>query len=178
MSWKLIEGYRWPYRVSDQGEVQKQLPSGEWKTLKPYPYSGKWRVQMWLDEKNWKRVQVPKLVADAFMGGTPPGMCRVHKNGLKHDNAVENIVFMPRAKAGTMHRPGNSRPVLKVDRSGNVVAVYQSTVEAARENHISQQAICKRCLGLIDYPYRLDGYNYIYEERTRRKKRPEPAPCP
>ena len=172
MAWKMIEGtWRWPYRVSDRGEVQKQLPSGEWKPLKPYPYSGQWRLQMWVDEKTWKRVQVSKLVADAFMGGTPPGMLRVHRNGLKQDNAVENIIFMPRAKAAKRQRPGNTTPVLKVDKAGKVVAIYRSQVEAAKANHISQQAISKRCHGKIADPYRLDGYNYTFEEKQRRPKR-------
>lgn len=172
MAWKLIEGnWRWPYRVSDQGEVQKQLSSGKWRSLKPYPYSGQLRIQLWVDEKNWKRVQVSKLVADHFMGGTPPGMVRAHKNGSMIDNAVENIIFVTKAKAATMRRPGNSRPVLKVDRAGNVVAIYRSGSEAARANHISQQAICKRCNGLVEDPYRLDGYNYIYEDSRKRKNK-------
>lgn len=161
--WKLLEGYKYPYRVSDEGEVQKRLPNGSWKTLKPYPYSGQYRVHLWLPDGSWKRVQVSKLVVDNFMGGTPPGMLRVHKNGMKRDNAVENIEFVSRAKAAQRHRPGNSRTVLKVDRSGEVVAIYRSTVEAARKNHISQAAIGKRCLGLIEDPFRLDGYNYVYE---------------
>ena len=164
MRWKTLDGCRYPYRISDQGEVQKQRSDGTWKTLKPYPYSGQYRVQLWLTDGTWKRVQVSKLVADAFMGGTPPGMLRIHKNGMKRDNAVENLVFMPRGKAATMHRPGNSRPVLKLDRAGNVVAFYRSGSEAARKNHISQAAISKRCLGLIEDPFRLDGYNYVYED--------------
>lgn len=168
MTWKLIEGdWRWPYRVSDQGDVQKQLPSGEWRTLKPYPYSGQWRIQLWQADGTGKRVQVSKLVVDAFMGGTPPGMFRVHRNGMKNDNAVENIIFLSRAKAATRHRPGNSRPVLKMDRAGNVVAVYNSGSEAARANHISQAAMSKHCLGLVEDPYHLDGYKYIYEEKYR-----------
>lgn len=173
MAWKLIEGYKYPYRVSDQGEVQRQAPNGEWRTRKAYPYSGQWRVQLWLPDGSFKRVQVSKLVADAFMGGTPPGMLRVHRNGMKHDNAVENIVFMSRAKAAKQHRPGNSAPVLKVDKRGKVVAVYRSTSEAAKANHISQSAISKRCLGQIEDPYRLDGYNYIFEEKRRRRKNAE-----
>lgn len=168
MRWKLIHGYKWLYRVSDEGEVQKQLKSGEWRTIKGYPYSGQWRVQMWLPDGSWKRVQVSKLVADAFLGGTPPGALRVHKNGIKQDNSLKNIVFMTRAKAAKTHRPGNSLPVMKVDRCGNVVAIYKSQSEAGRKNHISQQAIAKRCLGLIADPYRLDGFNYIYADRRRR----------
>lgn len=163
--WKPIEGnWLYPYRVSDKGEVQKQYPNGEWKTLKPYPYNGDlWRVHLKTADGVVKRVMVSKVVADAFMGGTPPGMIRVHRNRLKNDNAVENIIFLTREKAAKRQRPGNSRPVLKVDRNGEVVAVYPSTMEAARKNHISQAAIGKRCLGLIADPYRLDGFNYVYD---------------
>lgn len=168
MKWKAIEGYRFPYRISDQGIVQKQLPSGEWFTLKGYPYSGQWRVHLWIDKDKWRRVQISKLVADAFMGGTPAGMLRVHKNGMLTDNAVENIIFMTREQAATRHRPGNSRPVVKIDEDGEVVAFYSSQSEAARENYMTQQTISKRCHGLIENPRRLDGYDYIFEENLEK----------
>lgn len=168
MAWKLIEGYKYPYRISDQGEIQK-WDGKRWRTLKPYCYNRQPRIHLWLPDGTWKRVLISKLVADAFLGGTPPGMCRAHRNGMVKDNAAENIVFKTRAEAAVMRRPGNSRPVLKVDRAGNVVAIYQSTAEAARANHISQAAIGKRCLGLIADPYRLDGFNYVYEEKRKKK---------
>ena len=168
MAWKIIEGYAYPYRISDQGEVQKQLPGGEWKTIKPYPYNDQWRVHLRRLDGTTARPSVSGLVADYFMGGTPPGMMRVHRNGLKADNAKENIVFRPRGKSCS--RPGNSRPVLKVDKSGQIVEIYQSTAEAARKNFISQAAISERCLGRVKKPYRLDGFNYIYEERKGRPK--------
>ncbi len=172
--WKELEGYKYPYRVSDEGEVQKQLKNGKWVTLKPYPYSGQYRVQLWLPDGSWKRVQVSKLVVDAFLGGTPPGMLRVHKNGMKRDNAVENITFKSLSDAAKGNRPGNSLPVAKVDRNGKIVAYYRSGSEAARKNHISQAAISKRCLGLVEDPFRLDGYNYVFADAKKgrpRKKR-------
>lgn len=161
--WKAIDGCRWPYRVSDQGVVQKQLKSGAWQTIKPYPYHGQMRVWMWVDAEHCKKVQVAKLVADAFLGGTPPGMCRVHRNGLKSDNAMENILFLSKTEAGRRQRPGNCRPVAKVDRNGEIVAFYASQNEAARKNHLSQQAVSRRCRGLVEDPYRLDGYNYVFD---------------
>jgi hypothetical protein len=90
---------------------------------------------------------------------------------MKWDNAVENIVFLTPSKAATMHRPGNSRPVVKLDREWNVVAMYRSGAEAARVNHISQAAMDKRCRGVIADPYRLDGCNYLYEDIYGQKKR-------
>ena len=119
---------------------------------------------MWVDDTKWKRVQISKLVADAFMGGTPPGMLRVHKNRMRHDNAVENIVFMTRAEAAKRYRPGNTKSVAKVDADGNVVEIYKSSVEAAKKNYISQQAISRRCLGKVADPYNLDGCNYVFAD--------------
>lgn len=173
MRWKIIDGeWRWPYRVSDQGKVQKQLPNGDWQTIKPYHFGGgQMKVWMWLRDGKRIRIEVSKLVADAFMGGTPPGTIRAHRNGMKHDNAVENIIFLTRSESAKRHRPGNSRTVLKVDRDGNVVAIYRSQVEAARKNHISQTAISARCLGKVEDPYRLDGYNYIFEDGKRGRKK-------
>lgn len=170
MIWKVIEGYRYPYRINDQGEVQKLQGNGEWKTLKPYLYTGTARVQLLRQDGTKERPSISSLVADHFMGGTPPGMCRVHRNGMKTDNAVENIIFLPRKKACCYARPGNSRSILKVDKRGRVVAVYRSEVEAAKANYISQQAVSRRCHGLLRNPYRLDGHNYIFEDKKGRTK--------
>jgi len=169
MTWKQIEGYRYPYRVNDQGAVQKLQENGKWKTLRPWSYRGQMRVHLRRHDGVVERPSVSGLVADYFMGGTPPGMIRVHRNGMKSDNAKENIIFRPRGKSGA--RPGNCRPVLKIDKNGEVVAVYRSGSEAARANHISQTYMSKLCLGKVQDPYRIDGYQYVYEEKQGRPKK-------
>lgn len=172
MRYKSIEGYKYPYRVSDEGDVERQWPNGKWKKLKPYPYNKRWLVELKLPEGGQKRVLVAKLVADAFLGGTPPGALRVHKNGMQQDNAVENIIFLTRSASAKRQRPGNSRPVAKLDEHGDVVELYASGREAARKNHISQAAISARCCGRIKDARRLDGYDYVFAdgERWERKK--------
>ena len=176
MVWKLIEGYAYPYRISDEGEAQKQLENGTWKTIRPYYYNGQYRVHLRRLDGTVARPSVSGLVADHFMGGTPPGMCRVHKNGMKTDNAVENIIFMTRQQMGSYSRPGNATPVVKVNKRGQVVGMYSSQVEAAEANFISQQAVSRRCNGLVRHPYRLDGHNYMFEDDYYgiRKKRGRP----
>lgn len=165
MEWRTLDGYRYPVRVSDQGDVERQLPNGEWRKLTPYCDSRhSWRVDLYLPNGKRKHVSASKLIADGFLGGTPPKMCRVHKNGMKKDNSVENIAFRSFSGAAKSQRPPRSKPVMKVDKDGNVVAVYRSQTEAARKNHISISAICTRCNGTIKKPFALDGYNYVFEE--------------
>ena len=170
MKWKLIDGYRWPYRVSDEGIVERQLDSGRWRRLQPYIAKGRAKVSFQTKDKKQKHIPLARMVAVAFMGGIPPGKVVCLKNGMKMDCAVENIVFKSKTEAPKMGRPGNSAPVAKVDRNGEVVAIYPSQSEAARKNHISQAAIGKRCQGLIEDPYRLDGFNYIFADNLGRKK--------
>ena len=164
MEWKEIKGYRYLYRVSDEGEVQKLQDNGKWRTLKPWSYRGQMKVHFRCTDGTVELMPVSGLVADYFMGGTPPGKVRVHKNGMKSDNAKENIVFMTRREVRLGCRAANSKPVLKVDKYGQIVAVYSSTVEAAKANYMSQASVSKRCRKQIKDPYRLDGYNYVFEE--------------
>ena len=163
--WKSVDGdWRYTYRVSDAGEVQKQNANGSWKTLNQHLHNGDtMRVGLKRKDGLVKHVSVSKIVADAFLGGTPPGMCRVHRNRSKRDNAVENIIFMTKAAASKRQRPGNSLPVLKLDRDGEVVGAYCSVSEAARHNYISLASIARRCRGEVSNPYDLDGFNSVYD---------------
>ena len=164
MEWKEIQGYRYLYRVNDQAEVQKLQDNGKWKTLKQCSYRGQMKVHFRRNDGEIDRVPVSGLVADYFMGGTPPGMIRVHKNGMKRDNAKENIVFKTRREVRLGCRAANSKPVLKVDKYGQVVAAYSSTVEAAKANHISQAHMSRLCRKQVKDPFRIDGYNYVFEK--------------
>ena len=35
MVWKQIDGYRYAYRISEDGEVQRKMPDGKWIALTP-----------------------------------------------------------------------------------------------------------------------------------------------
>ena len=169
--WKPITGYRYQYRINDQGEVQKLWDSGKWRTLKQWTNRGRQMVDFRRLDGGVDRKAVSKLVATYFMGGVPEGMLCVHKNGMKTDNSKENIVFMTQSQLSKSTRAGNSKPVLKIAPDGEVVAIYRSGFEAARANYISQPYMSKLCLGLVKDPFRLDGYNYVYETQDNRRKK-------
>ena len=90
-------------------------------------------------------------------------MCRAHKNGMTNDNAVENIVFRTHSDVTKSIRPPRSMPVMKVDKDGNVVAIYKSQKEAAQKNYMSTCAMWHWCHGRRKDSYALDGYKYVLE---------------
>lgn len=164
MKWKEIEGYRFRYRVNEDGVVQKRLDDGNWRTMKAY-ISGRNRVCVKMRTADNRKIDVPVvwLVADAFMGGRRPGFNIIHKNGSKFDCASVNLAFVSKGTCAKISSTNRRKAVMKVDKAGHVVAIYRSGREAAEKNYISQNAIWARCNGKVKDPYRLDGFDYKYE---------------
>ena len=167
--WVAIKGYRWPYRINREGCVQKQLADGSWYTLKPYIGGGRARAMVKMRTADNRKIDVPVvwLMADAFMGGRRPGYAIIHKNGAKLDCSLGNLKFLPLNKCGLLSCQSRRKAVEKVDRAGQVTAIYASAREAAERNYISQTSVWARCNGLVKDPFKLDGYDYRYEDRSR-----------
>ena len=162
MRYAMIEGYKFPYRIGENGVVES-CRTGRWVPLAVTVGGHRSaRVRLWgLDGKR-KFVSVAKLMADAFMGGVPEGYGVFHKNRAKLDNELENLELRPLKSCGGVT---SNKPVLKIDRRGNVVEIYRSAKEAAKKNHMCFSAMYDRCQGKIKNPFRLDGYDYRYENR-------------
>lgn len=52
------------------------------------------------------------------------------------------------------------KPVEKIDGNGNVVAAYQSILEAARENYMNRMAVSRMCNGQVQRSNSADGFTY------------------
>lgn len=171
--WVNIIGYRWPYRINEDGVVQK-LYGGEWRSLTPFLSTTRARVSMYRADGTRVCMPVVWLMADAFMGGRKPGMCIVHKNGAKLDNRLVNLAFETKREA-CLRSAGNRRvSVEMIDREGNVVAIYRSLAEAAKKNYISRNSVSARCLKQVKDPFDLIGYSFRYEDphaHAKRKRR-------
>lgn len=104
-------------------------------------------------------------MVDVWLGGPRPGLVPYHINGDLGDSSVHNIGWTTPQKLGQM-TGGNSRriPVAKVTPDGEVVALYKSAREAAKENHMSYQTVLDRCNGKVKNPFALDGHNYIFDK--------------
>lgn len=159
-----IPGYKFKYRVNEEGTVEKLLPDGSWQQLRPY-LGARTRACVKMRTKDNRKVSVPLvwLVADAFMHGRRPGLCIVHKNGCKLDCAVNNLQYMTRQECSRLSSGCKRKAVYKLDRDGNVLAVYKSVREAASKNYISETAVWNRCNRKLQDPFKLDGYDYRYK---------------
>lgn len=177
--WKEIKGYRWPYRINEDACIQK-FYNGEWVELHPYICGCRARAVVKMRTADNRKVEIPVvwLMADAFMGGRRPGYNIVHKDGTKLNNAWRNLEFKTKAECGRLTKDVRRRAVEKLDREGNVVALYRSAAEAARRDFISKSSVQQRCAGKVQDPYKMTGYTYRYEENwsgVKRKKKEDGA---
>lgn len=151
--WVDIPGWKYRYRINDCGVVQRQLPSGKWYTYKPGLYNARATIQFHTKEGKRMNVAVVNLMADAFMGGRRPGMYITHKNGLRMDNNLQNLQFIPARKSGTLY--------------GKTVAIYRSIKEAAEKNFVGHSTVQTRCARVANREKEfelLGGYSFRYDE--------------
>ena len=176
--WRKIQGYGGAYEISAEGEVRTYRWRGAHLATKPRAMqqyirkprgnnrrSGRRYVK--LTDENGKAREVPvlKLMVETWFTEPTPGMVPFHKNGDLADHCLHNIGFATREELGRMTgAKATRRPVAKINRQGEVVAIYTSARAAGRDNHISYQAIIDRCHGKVKNPYALDGHTYQYDD--------------
>lgn len=172
--WRDIPGYNGAYQASTQGQIRKIWPkSGKATLLQPYTHAGRHKsnacrnqLRVHITEPDGRRVErtVLQLVAQTFLR-VPPGMRAIHKNGVRSDNALNNIALMSCKELGAKYG-GNShrRPVVKIDAQGEIIACYPSARAAARENYISNMTVKFRCDGKVKNEYALDGFTYRWDD--------------
>jgi len=99
--WKPIVGWEGIYSISDAGRMRIDCPGLPHAvhgighvtkaSLDTNGYDRKCLCRLGRT-KTWKYVH--ELVAEAFIGARPIGQQINHKNGLKHDNRVENLEYV------------------------------------------------------------------------------------
>lgn len=163
MIYKQIEGYKFPYRISDIGVVEKQLPNGTWIALSPYVnHSSVW-VRLARKVGCSRRVRIASLMRDYFMGGKRDGMRVMRKSSCITDCSLSNLTWATVKSVAKSTGGSNKRSIEKIDVDGNVVELYSSVREAAKSNFVAPMTIIRRCQNRIKNPYALTGYTFRYE---------------
>lgn len=162
--WRDIPGYRIPYRISETGRVQRYDGSA-WIDLATRLGDHGKRVVVTLRRPDGTAQMTPvtHLMANAFMGGLRKGQAVIHKNGLKSDNELVNLQIVTQKQATELSRRANRRPVVKVNRKGEILAVYSSAEEAAKKEHYCAATIRARCNRLIKNPWKTSDINFRWE---------------
>lgn len=150
--WKDINGYEGLYQVSTLGRVR----SYDYEVTWVHPVSGavvtqtrKGRIRTirkgsggysMVVIKN-KGLLVHRLVAEAFIPN-PDNLPQVnHKNEVKSDNRVENLEWCTQkyninygtgTERSTEGRAYRRKAVVQMDAEGNVIAEYESLLEASK----------------------------------------------
>lgn len=143
-TWKAIVRYEGIYEVSDRGRV-RSLKYGKAKILTPWKTcDGYLAVKLYKDGK-LKTVTVHRLVAEAFIPN-PNNLETVnHKDEVKTNNDASNLEWMTRADN---KRYSANKPVQMFDKStGELLAIYPSTIEAERVTGIAHESIVNCCNG-------------------------------
>lgn len=90
--WRPVLGWEGRYEVSSQGRV-RSLVGRRPRVLRPRPTrQGYPMVALYRDNVR-RDVGIHLLVAEAFHGPRPEGLCVCHANDVKHDNRPENLRF-------------------------------------------------------------------------------------
>lgn len=152
MEWRNIPGYKYPYRISDQGEVQK-WDGKTWVTLIPDTISARVQVRLKRENGVQHRVGVFRLLDKYFNGGYADkhGLCVGPKNGVKTECTLENLAYKTQSEIGRKALSRTVRkPVIRYDRYGNAT-IYPSVHEAAVKNGLSKSSLDRRLYqGVLD----------------------------
>lgn len=173
MEFKNIEGYKY-HLISNTGIV-KSLPRNNKKkeTLLKESDNGNGYKKVGIQENGvLKNVYIHRLVAQAFIPNPLNKKEVNHKNGIRHDNRVENLEWVTSSEnnihairfLGRKSAKGNPKvckPVCKLDLEGNVLETYESTREADRANGIN--GVYRVCKG---ERYSCGGFRWKYQEKV------------
>ncbi len=167
-TWKDIPGYDGKYQADREGNIQRVFHSGKTRLMKPYhkKMQGSQRLVVKLT-KNGKAKEeiVISIMARTFLGPVPDGCVPYHKNGCQSENHINNIAYISRSELGKLTGAMSGRqPVAKIDSDSQIVEVYSSAREAARQNYMSYQTVIDRCNGKCKSAFAPDGYAYAWED--------------
>lgn len=163
---KPVPGYGGKYFIDIHGNVYRRYEkSGSFRQLTPYLHHDDLVVKLTDNAGKSKAPQVHRMVAAAFLPHIPPGMVVCHKNVDRRDPALHNLEVISKQDLGrrTGHK-SRRRAVAKFDwRTQDIVEVYRSARQAAKENFMSYQTIIDRCNGKVKGPIAPDGFIYQWD---------------
>ena len=152
--------------ITDINGKRTRLFKGKKKKTHLRPNDGYLDFTAWKDGKG-KAYLIHIAKWEAINGKVPDGCEIHHKNHIKTDNTIENLVCLTKSEHFEAHKKDRtkacvekrSKPVLQYTKEGQFVAEYPSAAEASRQTGIPIQNINDVCNGKIKTNER--GYSHI-----------------
>lgn len=172
--WVAIEGYKFPYRVDENANVQKQKKNGDWVSLTPHMSCSVAVVDMRCQDGKQRHVTLSSIMDKAFFGGVAKknGLRMRHKNGSKMDCSVWNLEPVTRREMGVRAAAMREKRIPVVRVWNGVETLYKSKTDAAAKNGMSRSVLEKRIKG---HTFDQKGRKFFTLES--RRGRPKSAPA-
>lgn len=170
--WFEIPGFDGFYEVNVDGEVRtwkkpgKCIRANEPRMLKLFKV-GTGTTCLRLKKSNGESadISIARIMANVFLGGVPEGKIAYHKDGNQYNTCLYNIGITTREEMGKIcGKTYNRKPVLRVDREGNVLDVYKSVTEAAKKSYMNRAQVEKHLKKKVKNPFMFQNWTFIYDE--------------
>jgi hypothetical protein len=163
--WRDVPGYEGLYQVSNLGRIKRLFCNGNENFLQG-KHDKDGYITVILSRKQTKKYcRLHRLIAKAFIPN-PGGKAEVnHKDRNKRNNEVSNLEWVTPAE-NTRHcidtgRPTHKRAILQYTKDMELIAVWDSLKEAAKQLNIGDSNICSCCAGRLKTS---GGYIWRYKE--------------
>lgn len=159
--WKNIDGYKWPYRINEDGVVQK-FYRNQWVVMTATLTNNRVIVKMRMPDGKRRNIPVVHLMADAFMGGHDSSEWIIHLNHSKFDNRICNLRKVKASDGNKILKNVHRKVVAKIDTDGNIVELYPTAKDAARKNYVAYDTVCRHCYNKVKHPYQRMDFTFQF----------------
>ncbi len=165
-TWKGVRGYEGLYEVSDLGRIRSLGRECNSKNnsrqskkarilVQEVTVHGYCRVRLYDINGKASHYAVHRLVMSNFVGESDLEIN--HVNEIKTDNRLSNLEYCTskynchygtrNARISAINKGRNARPLIQLDKKGNVIKEYPSRLDAERETGIDAGHIGMVCAG-------------------------------
>lgn len=153
--WKSVGGDYDNYQVSNMGRLRQHQCNGIYKMINGTKEKEYVVISLSNGKQKKMDTSMHRLVLTTFSGvSEDKKKVQVnHKNGDKHDNRLENLEWMSgsenikHAHENNLVKNLNGKKINLVDKDGNVIRTFLSSIEAGREMKCDSSSIIKVCKG-------------------------------